>query len=165
MYGMSSEQIRQILRVIQVGNGGSSRRRQQVDKELCRCSREDLVRRYLNERARGLSTGVNETQWLQKLESLLRQERKRVREQERNKAQAQEQERNSDPPLHTFSPRHSDSRAEKEANKADIHRKERVARMKKELPLMNVSELKRMMITWWVICRYILCIYISRVTT
>mmetsp|Transcript_16284 Transcript_16284/g.27253 ORF Transcript_16284/g.27253 Transcript_16284/m.27253 type:complete len:890 (-) Transcript_16284:215-2884(-) len=150
VYGMTSEQIRRSLQALAGG-----RRGHQTHKELAGCSREELVRRYLNARARALSTGCNETQWQQKLADLIRKERKREREAEALRAheQAQRQERaQAQPQAHTRDGRSTyerggDAQEKAEADKADLHRQERVARMRKELPLMSVTELRRMMNT------------------
>jgi curved DNA-binding protein CbpA len=155
VYGMTSEQIRRALRAL----GGSGRRggQQQAknEKELNGCSREELVRRYLNARARAFSTGCNEAQWQQKLTEMIRRERKRERDAEEQKAKewAQKQEQARQPTSSTARPRtgNNNKHQEKsaaEADKADQHRQERVARMKKELPLMSITELRRMMNTW-----------------
>ena len=155
VYGMTSEQIRRALRAL----GGSGRRggQQQAknEKELNGCSREELVRRYLNARARAFSTGCNEAQWQQKLTEMIRRERKRERDAEEQKAKewAQKQEQARRPTTSTARPRtgNNNKHQEKsaaEADKADQHRQERVARMKKELPLMSITELRRMMNTW-----------------
>lgn len=127
VYGMTSEQIRRALWAL--GGGGKGCR----EEELACCSREELVRRYLNDRARAFSTGCNESQWQQKVAESLRKERKREREADLQKAQRGEQ-------------KGCGQRAEEEA---DLHRQERATRMKRELPLMSIAELRRMMNTWY----------------
>jgi hypothetical protein len=128
VYGMTSEQIRRSLRLLA---GGGDRRRQQTDKELAGCSREQLVRKYLHARARALSGGASEAQWRQQLAELRRKERKREQEQQRAREEQQQQQRSAE-----------------EADTADSQRQERVSRMQKELPLMSITELRRMMNTW-----------------
>ncbi len=59
--------------------------------------------------------------------------------------QAQSQARAGDG--RSTSERGGDAQEKAEADKADLHRRERVARMRKELPLMSVTELRRMMNT------------------
>ena len=107
---------------------------------------------------RALSTGVGEAQWQQKLSDLARKEKRRAKEKERGGAPPSPapSASNSSRPRSGAHMHHvggqqqqkQRQRSEEEADEADKHRKERVARMTRELPLMSITELRRMMNAW-----------------
>ena len=124
VFGMPSEEIRRVLRALAQENSLERRFKEAVEAEIANCSREELVRRYLKARAQD---GRSDAVWERRLRELFRKESK-----SRGGSSARSQSKQN----------------HEEADKADSLRQQRVGRMKRELPLMSLTELRRMMNTW-----------------
>lgn len=123
VFGMPSEEIRRVLRALAQENSLERRFKEAVEAEIANCSREELVRRYLKARAQD---GRSDAVWERRLRELFRKESK-----SRGGSSARSQSKQN----------------HEEADKADSLRQQRVGRMKRELPLMSLTELRRMMNT------------------